>query len=190
MPTSTPHPGQCGQNTLRNAGFEAGLPGTPWQQYSSGGYQLINQERPRSGTWGTRLGGYNNALDRLYQGFTIPSGATQATLTFWWYMTSSDSVTTPYDYLEIVLQSPLGNTLTGPHQIKNTDARGAWYQRSITYTGLGPWAGQPMWLFIEAKTDSSLITTFFLDDVSFVIQCGGASGADTGNTFTSPLTPP
>ena len=76
-------------------------------------------------------------------------------------MTSSDSATNPFDYLEIVLQSPLGNDLTGRHQIKNTDARGAWYQRSNIYTGLGSWVGQQMWLVIEAKTDGSLPTTFF-----------------------------
>ena len=189
-PTPTPHPAQCGQNALRNAGFESGLPGTPWQPYSQAGYQLISIQLPHSGTWGTWLAGYNNALDRVYQGFIVPSGAVTATLEFWWYMFSEDSATTPNDYLNAVLQSPVGHDLTGRHQVKNTDPRGAWYKRTQNYTQLAPWAGRPMWLLFEATTDGSLQTMFFVDDVSFVIYCGSTSGSGTWDPFMSPLATP
>jgi hypothetical protein len=135
------------------------------------------------------MGGYNNALDKVYQGYIIPSGATQATLTFWWYMTSSDSTVTPYDYLEVVLQSPPGNDLTGRFQISNTAQRGVWRQETINIGSLGSWAGYPMWWSFEVRTDGSALTTFFVDDISYVIQCGGAGGSGTG-PFTSVLPTP
>ena len=188
-PTPTQPPvAQCGQNALLNPGFESGLPGTPWTKYSSGGYPLISTSRPRTGSWGASLGGYNNALDRLYQGFTLPSGVTKATVTFWWYVVSQDSTTTPYDYLNVVMQSPPGNDLSGRNQVKNTDARGAWYQSAFDIPQLGPWAGSSLWFTIEVTNDVSLPTSFYVDDVSFVIQCGGVSGL--GGTPVSPLPTP
>jgi hypothetical protein len=191
LPTATPPPtAQCGQNALRNAGFESGLPGTPWEQSSSGGYQLISQQRPHSGSWGTWLAGYNNALDKIYQGFTVPSGATQATLEFWWYMSSQETASTANDTLEIVMQSPPGNDITGRFKISNLAARDGWYKQSILITQLGPWAGLPEWVDIEARTNGTMLTHFFVDDVSLVIQCGGASGQSSGDTPISPLATP
>ena len=180
----------CGQNAMQNAGFESGPPGPPWGQSSQAGNELISGERAHSGAWSARFAGYNNALDKLYQGFTVPISATQATFEFWWYMTSSDSSVTPFDYLDVTLQSPLGTDLTAPVQINNTNTRGQWIRLPVVFTGLGSWIGQPMWLNFAARTDSTLATTFFVDDVSFVIQCDGVSGSGTGDTLISPLPTP
>lgn len=191
-PTATPPPtAQCGQNALVNAGFESGPPGMPWQQYSSGGYQLVSAARPHTGSWGTYLGGYNNALEKIYQGFTVPAGANTATLEFWWYMSSQEPTSNPAnDFLEIVLQSPPGNDLTGRAQIKNTDARDGWNKWTLPYSNLGAVVGQPIWVNFEAKTNASYITYFYVDDVSFVVQCGGASGQSSGDIPISPLATP
>jgi hypothetical protein len=45
----------------------------------------------------------------------------------------------------------------------NKDARGAWYQDSIS---LSSYAGQTVKLEFSVTTDSSVTTSFFLDDVA------------------------
>jgi len=162
----------CGQNALQDPGFESGVSG-PWGQVSQVGNQLISTERPHAGAWGGRQAGYNNGLDKLFQGFTVPAGATQATFEFWWYVTSSDSTNTAFDFLDVRLQSPLDNNLATLAEVTNTSPRGTWQKSMLVVTNLGSWVGAAMWLNFEATTDGSLVTIFFIDDVSFVIQCGG-----------------
>jgi hypothetical protein len=97
--TPTPHLGGCGY-VLNNMGFEDGLPGMPWQSFAGDGHSIINNVTPPTpfaGSWDVYLAGYNNSVDRLYQGFVMPSTAQEGTLTFRWYMISSESTVTPYD---------------------------------------------------------------------------------------------
>ena len=84
----TPPPG-CSQ-FMQNGGFEQGPGSCPWGQSSSGGYELIYPAWPRTGSYSAWLGGYDNAYDVMSQVIRIPDNATSATLTFWWYVMTSE----------------------------------------------------------------------------------------------------
>jgi hypothetical protein len=160
-PTNTPVPGGCAQQ-LANAGFESGT--APWVQSSTNGYQLIDTTRPHTGSFSAFLAGYNSGTDTIYQTVTIPANATSSNLSFWWYMTSQESTTTAYDYLYAEVRSTSGALLGTLQTQSNRSTRNAWVQS--TNLNLLPWKGQTVRIQWRATTDSSLITSFFVDDVS------------------------
>jgi subtilisin family serine protease len=155
---SPPPPPPPPSGSIQNGGFENGT--SPWVQSSSGGYQLITTNRPRTGSYSAWLGGYNNGTDTIGQTVTIPSNGT---LTYWWYMTSSEGTSTAYDYFRVRLYNSSGALVATVRTRSNTAARGAWFQDSIS---LGTYAGQALKVQFEVTTDYSLVTSFFVDDVS------------------------
>ncbi|GIV97328.1 MAG: hypothetical protein KatS3mg057_1985 [Herpetosiphonaceae bacterium] len=146
------------EEALKNGGFEND--GQYWTQSSSGGYDLIDTYRPRSGSYSAWLGGYNNASDAVYQQITVPSNGT---LTYWWYMTSSEGTGTAYDYFRVRLYNSSGQLIATLKTRSNRDARNAWYQDSIS---LGSYAGQTVRIHFSVTTDYSYSTSFWVDDVS------------------------
>ncbi len=194
--TPTVHSPQCANQALVNTGFESGLPGTPWQFSASNGHPVINQELPHAGVWGARLGGYNSASDRLYQGVIIPSGAYQMDLTFWWYMTSSETLPTAYDVLSATLKNTSGAVIGVFTQINNTATRGVWVQWQGHIPISSALWDQVEWLTLGATTDASLPTYFYVDDATVNFQCGGTQVAYPGpeeggaSSFLSTLSPP
>lgn len=160
-PTATNTPtGGCA-NVIVNGGFESGS--ASWTESSSGGYELIDTTRPHTGAYSAYLGGYNNGTDSVYQTVSIPAGATSANLSYWSYMTSSEGTGTPYDYLYVEVRSTSGALLGTLKTQNNTGTRGAWLQ--TTNLSLLPWKGQTVRVQFRATTDSSLVTSFFVDDV-------------------------
>lgn len=159
-PTNTPPPSSCAQS-LTNGGFESGS--APWVQTSSGGYNLIDTTRPRTGSYSAYLGGYNSGTDTIYQQVTIPATATSATLTYWWNMSTQESGTTKYDYLYARVLDANGNTLTTLQTMSNADTQNTWKQSSFS---LLAYKGQTVRIYFKGTTDSSLPTNFFVDDVS------------------------
>ncbi|HEY3365894.1 MAG TPA: S8 family serine peptidase [Symbiobacteriaceae bacterium] len=144
--------------TLQNGGFESGT--SPWVQTSSGGYQLITTTRPHAGLYSAYLGDYNSGTDTISQTVTIP---TNGTLTYYWYQTSQEGTTTAYDYFRVKLYNTSGGLVATLKTRSNKDARGAWYQDSIS---LASYAGQTLRIEFSVTTDSSLLTAFFVDDVN------------------------
>ncbi|MGH9277637.1 MAG: S8 family serine peptidase [Acidimicrobiales bacterium] len=158
-PPPPPPPPPPSGNALVNPGFESGTTG--WTQSSSGGYQLITTTRPRTGSYGVYLGGYNSAVESIRQTVTVP---TNGTLRYYWYMTSSESGATVYDRLYVrVYRASDGVLLSSSQRVTNASARNAWYQDSVS---LASYAGQSVWVSFYATTDSSLSTSFFIDDTS------------------------
>lgn len=156
-PQPPPPPPPSGE-AVTNGGFEQGT--SPWVQSSSGGYQLITTNRPHAGSYSAWLGGYNNGADAIYQTITVPA---DGTLTYWWYLSSSEGSTTAYDFLRVRLFSTTGQLLATLRTKSNTSPRNAWYQDSL---GLAAHAGQTLRLHFSVTTDLSLPTSFFIDDVS------------------------
>ena len=156
-PTNTPTP--SGGNVVVNPGFESG-PGVGWSEYSSGGYEVIDTTRPHTGSYSAYECGYNNCTEYVQQQITVPSSAT---LTYWWYMLSSEGTGTAYDYLKVQVYSTAGTLLGTLRTWSNQNTRNTWSQDSLS---LSAYAGQTVVLRFVTTTDSSLTTTFFVDDVS------------------------
>jgi subtilisin family serine protease len=156
-PTPTPTPDPGGEKIV-NGGFESGT--SPWVQSSSGGYQLIDTTRPHSGSYSAYLADYNYATDSIYQTVTIP---TNGTLTYWWYMTTTESGSTAYDYLRVRLYNSSGALVATLRTFSNASGAGLWRQDSIS---LSSYAGQSLRVQFTGTNDSTLPTGFFIDDVS------------------------
>jgi thermitase len=153
-PPPTPPPG--GERVV-NGGFENGT--SPWVQFSANGYQLIDPTRPHTGSYSAWLCGYNLCDDRIYQTITVP---TNGTLTYWWYM-STQETTHPWDYFRVRLYNTSGQLLTTLRTWNDGSGAGVWRQDTIS---LAAYAGQNVRLHFSATTDSSLTTSFFVDDIS------------------------
>ncbi len=128
-------------------------------QSSSAGYQLIDTTRPHAGSYSAYLGGYNNARDTIYQTITIPSNGT---LTYWWYM-STQETTHSYDYLRVRLYDTSGNLVATLRTWSDGSGAGVWRQDSIA---LGNYAGRTLRVTFAATNDTTLPTSFFVDDIS------------------------
>lgn len=157
QPTPTPTNPPSGGEMVVNGGFESGT--SPWVQSSANGYQLIDTTRPRTGSYSVYLGGYNNANDQIYQTITIPSNGT---LSYWWYM-STQETTHPWDYMRVRLYNTSGALVATLRTWNDGSGANVWRQDSIS---LASYAGQTLRLHFSATTDSSLTTSFFVDDVS------------------------
>ena len=146
---------------LANGGFESGA--TAWAQSPSGIITSASTagNRVRSGGWSAWLGGYDKADEKLTQTVTVPSGS--PSLTYWWQLASSESTTTAYDRMHVRVWSTSGTLLATLRTRSNTAARGAWYSDTLS---LSAYAGQKVVLGFAATTDSSAVSSFFVDDVS------------------------
>jgi len=159
-PVATATPVGCTE-TLTNGGFENGT--TPWVQTSKGGYQIITNTRPRTGTMSAYLAGYDRANDTIYQQLTIPSNATSATLTYYWNMATQETGSTKYDYMYARVQNSSGTTLATLETRSNVDVQNTWTKSTFN---LLAYKGQTVRIHFQATTDRLYPTSFFVDDVS------------------------
>lgn len=148
---------------ISNGGFESGT--SPWTQSSSGGYQLIDTTRPHTGSYSAYLCGYNNCTDTIYQTVSIPATATKATLTFWAYVSTTET-THPWDYLYVQLRNTSGTALTTLTTLNDGTASG-WVQYTYDVTS---YKGQSVQVYFKGTNDVSNPTSFFVDDVSLKWQ--------------------
>ncbi len=160
--------------TLGNPGFEQGR--TVWT--STGPFPNIYAvpEIPHvhSGVWGGWLGGYNNADDQLFQNVSVPSSATAATLSFWVY-SQTDEQSTGYDYFTLQIIDPgNGSHYVDAFMIDAYPASNAWQYKTYTLTGsqVNAIKGKTVRVRFRTTTDFSLISNFFIDDVSFDVSSG------------------
>ncbi len=171
---------------LTNGDFEDGA--TDWNQSSAGGYDLVSDFNPRTGSWGAFLAGANNADDRLSQRVAIPPDASAVTLTFWWSMITQEGAVIA-DTLVLSVRRPDGVWLADLLAVDNTAESDIWLDIVID---LMTYRGQEVLLQWHAQTGGSYPTSFFLDDIS-VMGCGVAlpsptplpSSTPTGATATA-----
>ena len=159
-PPPPPPPPPPGSNVIVNPGFENGTTG--WIQTSSGGYPLISTSKPRTGSYGAWLTGYNSAVETIGQTVTVASGA--STLRYWWHMTSSETTATAYDYLRVrIYNAVTGALIATPRTWSNVHTRNVWSQDTLS---LAAYVGQSVRIVFEGVTDSSIVSSFYIDDVS------------------------
>ena len=150
--------GGGGTNLLANPGFESGA--TSWTQ-TTGVITNSTSGTPRTGSYYAWLDGYGTATtDYVQQSVTIPVAAS-ATLSFYTNISTSESGTTPYDTLKVQVIS--GGVTTTLATYSNADASAGYVARSVN---LSAYTGKTVTVKFLGVEDSSLATSFLLDDTS------------------------
>ncbi|MGK5739948.1 M28 family peptidase [Micromonospora sp. URMC 103] len=149
-------PGCAGGQPIVNGGFENGT--SPWTA-SSGVITNSSRQPARTGTWKAWLAGAGSTqTDALAQTVTLPAGCATATLSFWLHIDTAETTTsTAYDRLTVRLG---GTTLA---TWSNLNAAAGYVQRTLN---VGAYAGQTLSLAFTGTEDSSLQTSFVIDDVT------------------------
>lgn len=167
-PPSTPTPSPA-TTLIKNGNFENGV--SPWQESSSGGYELISTLNPHAGRDGLYLCGYTGCKDRLGQTLTVPRTYTSLRLSYWWFSETMEISQQCIDTFAVTIQSASGQTIRTLQRSCNSNATNSWQQQSMDLTSLlAPYKGQQVTLFFSGTTRANLFLTssFFVDDVSLV----------------------
>ncbi|MGY5049695.1 M4 family metallopeptidase [Streptomyces sp. 900105755] len=141
---------------LGNPGFESG--NTTWTA-TSGVITTDSGEAARTGSYKAWLDGYGSThTDTLSQSVTIPSGCTATTFTFYLHIDTAETTTsTQYDKLTVTA----GSTTLATYS--NLNKASGYVQKSFS---LGSYAGSTVTLKFSGVEDSSLQTSFVVDDTA------------------------
>ncbi|MFF0777448.1 M4 family metallopeptidase [Streptomyces sp. NPDC003720] len=151
---STTGGGCSASQLLANPGFESGSTG--WTA-TSGAITTDTGEAAHSGSYKAWLDGYGTThTDTVSQSVTIPAGC-KATLTFYLHIDTAESGTTAYDKLTVTAGSKTLATYS------NANAASGYSQKSFDLSSL---AGQTVTLKFNGVEDSSLQTSFVVDDTA------------------------
>jgi len=162
--------GGGGSQLIVNPGFETGT-ATPWSM--SAGVLCSNSscsgETAHGGTWFAWLDGYGSShTDTVSQSVAIPSGKTSATLTFYLHIdTAETTTTTAYDKLNVQVLNSSGTVLKTLATYSNLNKGTGYTQRSFD---LSAYIGQTVTIKFTGTEDTSLQTSFVLDDVNLNVQ--------------------
>ncbi|MFI2641897.1 M1 family aminopeptidase [Streptomyces sp. NPDC018610] len=162
---------------VTNGGFESGT--SPWTQSTSSVITSRSGQTAHGGgayAWLDGTGG--TRTDTLTQSVTIPSGCSTATLSYWLHIDTAETTSsTAYDKLTVKLG---GSTLaTYSNLNKNT----GYVQKTVDVSSF---AGQTVNLSFTGAEDSSLQTSFVLDDVALDTSGGTTPPADSTRTPAAP----
>ena len=150
---------------LGNPGFENGSANTaPWT-LTAGVINNSTSEPPHAGSWDAWMDGYGTThTDTALQQVTIPAGATAATLSFFLHIDSAEtSTTTAFDTLTVQIRNSSGTVLSTLATYSNLN-KATGYQQKIF--NLLSFKGQTIQIFFKGVEDSTLQTSFVLDDVT------------------------
>ncbi|MFF3981587.1 putative Ig domain-containing protein [Streptomyces sp. NPDC001828] len=155
--TVTTSGGGCtASQLLGNPGFETGS-AAPWSA-TSGVVDNSSGEAAHSGSWKAWLDGYGSShTDSLSQTVSIPAGC-HATLSYYLHIdTKETTTTTAYDKLTVTA----GSTTLASYS--NLNKNTGFAQKSFD---LSSYAGQTVTLKFNGVEDSSLATSFVIDDTA------------------------
>ncbi|MFL6203696.1 MAG: hypothetical protein ACJ76J_31390 [Thermoanaerobaculia bacterium] len=157
------------QQLLGNAGFENGSASpAPWVP-TAGVIDNTASQPARTGLWKAWLDGYGvTHTDSVYQQVTIPSTASTATLTFWLHIDTAETTTvTPFDTLKVQVRNSANTVLATLATYSNLNKAAGYSQKSFS---LAPYIGQTIRVYFLGVEDSSLQTSFVIDDTALNIQ--------------------
>ena len=154
--------GGGGGNLLLNPGFET--VGANWTATAG---VLGNPGIARTGTQAAWLDGYGRThTDSLFQQVAIPSTATAAKLCYWLRITTAEgATTTQFDKLQVQLRNSANTVLSTLGTFSNVNASAFSAYQQVCHN-VGTFAGQTVRAFFLGTEDSSLQTSFFIDDTS------------------------
>jgi hypothetical protein len=157
------------QQLLGNPGFENGSASpAPWVP-TAGVIDSTASQPAHSGTWKAWLDGYGTThTDSVYQQVTIPSTATTATLTFWLHIdTAETTTTTAFDTLNVQIRNSANTVLSTLATYSNLNKAAGYSQKSFN---LIAFKGQTIRVYFLGVEDSSLQTSFVVDDTALNVQ--------------------
>ncbi|MDF9810894.1 M1 family aminopeptidase [Streptomyces sp. SPB162] len=162
---------------VANGGFESGT--SPWSQSSTSVITNRAGQTPHGGTHFAWLNGVGTThTDTLSQSVTIPSGCSTATLTFWLHIDTAETTSsTKYDKLT----AKIGTTTLATYS--NLDKNTGYTQKSFDVSSF---AGQSVNVAFTGTEDSSLQTSFVLDDLALDTSGGTTPPPDSTRTPASP----
>ncbi|MFF3611695.1 M1 family aminopeptidase [Streptomyces sp. NPDC002580] len=162
---------------VTNGGFESGT--SPWTQSSTTVITNRSGQSAHGGTsfaWLDGVGGTHT--DTLSQSVTIPSGCSSASLTFWLHIDTAETTSsTAYDKLT----AKIGSTTLATYS--NLNKATGYAQKTFDVSAF---AGQTVTLAFTGTEDSSLQTSFVLDDVALNTSGDTAPPADSTRTPAAP----
>lgn len=162
-PTPTPVPGA---ELLLNRGFESGS--TNWTA-TAGVITNSTGQTPRTGAFYAWLDGYGTThTDSLFQTITIPSTANTVTLSFWLKINSSETTTvTAFDTLRVQIRNSSNTVLATLATYSNLDETSGYVLKTFDVSAF---KGQTVRIYFLGTEDSSLQTSFVIDDTSCTTQ--------------------
>ncbi|MEA2560329.1 MAG: hypothetical protein QOH06_1833 [Acidobacteriota bacterium] len=155
------------QQLLGNAGFETGT-ASPWVA-TAGVIDNTASQPARTGSWKAWLDGYGTThTDSIYQQVTIPAASSSATLTFWLHIDSAETTTTTaFDTLRVQIRNSANTVLATLATYSNLNKAAGYSQKSFS---LAPYIGQTIRVYFLGVEDSSLQTSFVIDDTALNVQ--------------------
>jgi hypothetical protein len=147
---------------LKDPGLENGAPG--W--VATAMVIEVDADIAHGGSSYAHLAGYNDADDELYQDVAIPAGASAASFSFWYAVTSSEAHVSPGgDRMTVAVHDPATGTRLGLlAQYTNASVNDAW-TASETFN-LAAYAGRTVRLRFHATSDAKGVTSFVVDDLA------------------------
>lgn len=171
---NAPSGGCTAAQLLSNPGFESGPTQTAWTWSSTIGtasqfFNSSSAEPPHSGAYDAWMNGWGATdTDTLAQTVTIPSSCQNATLTFWLHVdTAETTTTTKYDTLKLDILNSSGTVVATPGNWSNLDHNTGYAQWSVN---LAAYIGQTIKIRFTGSEDSSLQTSFVLDDTALNVS--------------------
>ncbi|MCC9309761.1 putative Ig domain-containing protein [Kitasatospora sp. RB6PN24] len=141
---------------IGNPGFETGS-ASPWTA-TAGVIDNSSGEPAHSGSWKAWLDGYGTThTDTLSQTVTIPASCKSASFSFWLHIDTAESGSTAYDKLTVQANS------TNLATYSNVNANSGYVQKTFN---LSSFIGQTVTLKFTGTEDSSLQTSFVIDDTA------------------------
>ncbi len=162
-PTPTPVPGA---ELLLNRGFESGA--VNWTA-TAGVITNSTGQTPRTGSFYAWLDGYGTThTDSLFQQIAVPASATTVTLSFWLKINSSETTTvTPFDTLQVQIRNSSNTVLTTLATYSNLNETTGYVLKTFD---ISSFKGQTIRIYFLGVEDSSLQTSFVIDDTSCTTQ--------------------
>lgn len=153
---------------IGDPGFENGTNTAPWS-LTAGVINNSSAEPPHSGAWDAWEDGYGTThTDSATQTVSIPSTATSATLTFWLHIdTAETTTTTAFDTFRVQVLNTSGTVLSTLGTFSNLNHAAGYQQHSFSVLSF---KGQTVRIRFIGQEDSSLQTSFVIDDVNLNVQ--------------------
>jgi hypothetical protein len=157
--TATPGGGTGCTELIRNGDFEQ-----QEENWNIMGEQLVTGHRPHAGTYGAFLGDLDDVDDKLWQVVSIPATSTRVDFSYWRRMETADTSGQERDRMFTQVRSQDGNTIrTTLETITNLSTPNTWDR--VTFSLLA-YKGETVSIFFNARTDVTISTDFFFDDLT------------------------